>query len=202
MTQAVADVQTELQHALLARAQAGDRRALEALWSEHRRWVAVVLLAHKPASVDLEDLLQDVAMTLVARVADVRDPACFKGWLRMVALNAARAAGRSVSARSQLRLHRVDTDGVVVNESACCEVDRGSGHDDEAARVLGLVERLPAEYREPLLLRSLNELTYRQIARLLELPETTIETRIARARRMLRELADTSDTATVSAVAR
>jgi len=45
---------------------------------------------------------------------------------------------------------------------------------------------LPPEYREPLLLRCVRALTYQQISEILDLPVTTIETRLARARRMLR----------------
>ena len=41
--------------------------------------------------------------------------------------------------------------------------------------------------REPLLLRCVRGLSYQQISTILELPVTTIETRLARARRMLRE---------------
>ena len=45
----------------------GDRPAMDALWQEHRRWVAAVLLAHKSPQDQLEDLLQDVAMTIVGK---------------------------------------------------------------------------------------------------------------------------------------
>ncbi|MCA9285429.1 MAG: sigma-70 family RNA polymerase sigma factor [Phycisphaerales bacterium] len=194
MIEAVAQPTTDPRSALLARAQAGDRAALDALWHEHRRWVAVVLLAHKPASADLEDLLQEVATILVARVGDVRDPACFKGWLRTVAINCARALARSASARPMLRLEdprRSEANGGSPRQACHREADPSDRCHDEADQVLALSGRLPEEYREPLLLRSLNELSYRQIARLLELPETTVETRITRARRMLRELVET-----------
>ena len=46
---------------------------------------------------------------------------------------------------------------------------------------------LPPEYREPLLLRCVQALTYQQIGAILDMPVTTVETRLARARRMLRQ---------------
>jgi RNA polymerase sigma-70 factor (ECF subfamily) len=49
---------------------------------------------------------------------------------------------------------------------------------------------LPPEYREPLLLRCLRGMSYRQIGEVLDLPVTTIETRLARARRMIRSELD------------
>jgi RNA polymerase sigma-70 factor (ECF subfamily) len=54
---------------------------------------------------------------------------------------------------------------------------------------MALAGELPDGYREPLLLKAIQGLSYREIGRILGLPETTIETRIARGRRMLRELA-------------
>src|SRR5688572_6190035 len=49
----------------VAAAVRGDQEAVRALWQENRRWVAAVILAHKPREADLEDLLQDVAMSFV-----------------------------------------------------------------------------------------------------------------------------------------
>ena len=46
---------------------------------------------------------------------------------------------------------------------------------------------LPLAYREPLMLRCVRAMSYQQISDVLDLPVTTIETRLARARRMLRE---------------
>jgi DNA-directed RNA polymerase specialized sigma24 family protein len=43
-------------------------------------------------------------------------------------------------------------------------------------------------------MRCVRGMSYKQIGAVLDLPETTIETRIARGRRMLRELASQRDT--------
>ena len=70
----------------------------------------------------------------------------------------------------------------------------GGGHsaasrDDEARRLMDLAGRLPEEYREPLMLRAVHGMRGRYIAGILGISEATVETRIARARRMLRDLA-------------
>jgi RNA polymerase sigma-70 factor (ECF subfamily) len=54
--------------------------------------------------------------------------------------------------------------------------------------MLALLERLPAQFAEPLLLQATQGLSQRQLAELLGVPETTVETRLARGRRMLRQL--------------
>ncbi len=50
-----------------------------------------------------------------------------------------------------------------------------------------LTSELTDGYREPLILRCVRGMSYRQIAQAMDLPETTIETRISRGRRMLRD---------------
>ena len=167
-------------------AAAGDRDAAERLWLANRRWVAAVLLAHKGRHADLEDLLQAVAVRFLERIDTVREPGAFKGWLRTIAVNEAMADGRKVTRR---RGHRER----IVAEAARSG-DDGAGWAErealsaEAGRVLELAAGLPEAYREPLILRATKQMSYRQIGKVMGLPETTVETRIARGRRMLREL--------------
>jgi DNA-directed RNA polymerase specialized sigma24 family protein len=69
---------------------------------------------------------------------------------------------------------------------------------EEAHRILDAARSLPEEYSEPLLLRAVQGLSYRAIGQIMELPETTIETRIARARRMLREALERQQAASLT----
>ncbi len=156
--------------------------AVQALWQTHRRWIAAILLAHKPRETDLDDLLQDVAMSVVQNIHTLKDPALVRPWLRSIAMNAARTSGRRVSARKR-NIPRVD---------APIDAMRSDEGDDgetlaRGRRALELARALPAEYREPLYLRAVRGMSYRQIADTPCLPVTTIETRLARGRKMLRE---------------
>jgi RNA polymerase sigma-70 factor (ECF subfamily) len=161
-----------------------DSATVDAQWREHRRWVAAVLLAHMPRHVELEDLLQDVALTFVARGHELREPAALRGWLRTVALNTARMAARRV------RLPVVDTSGECGDQLPDPAVERRERQRDaaaEAEQALRLTRELPDPYREALLLRCVDGLSQKRIAETLGVPETTVETRLARARRMLRD---------------
>lgn len=168
--------------ALLRLAAAGDAVAMDALWRGHRRWVAAVLLAHHVDHQDLDDLLQQVAVTLIQGLGALVDVGAFRPWLRAIALNAARSAGRRGAVRRCLE-HTV-LDGIEAPDSE--HVDRRVEGRDEVEATMSQIERLPPELREPLLLRAVRGLGQREIARALDLPETTIETRLARARRRLR----------------
>ncbi|MEM1183903.1 MAG: sigma-70 family RNA polymerase sigma factor [Planctomycetota bacterium] len=169
------------------RAAFDDPAELQRLWREHRRWVAAILLAHKPREVDVEDLLQTVAVSVVRKVGELRDPRAFKPWLRTVAINAARAAGRQTQrGRKKLRLAR---EAAVAGSEGTESSEGASADREEGRRLLELARTMPDGYREPLLLRCVQGMSYRQISEVTGLPETTIETRIARGRRMLRQLA-------------
>lgn len=164
----------------------GDRDALSLLWDESRRWVAAIILVHKPREADLEDLLQQVAMQLCRKISTLDEPKAFRGWLRMIAINIARAEGRKATRRKRSMLRLVGLGGTheVKNERA----DDLALSSEQSRRVYHAARSLPAGYREPVLLRCLQSMSYEQIGDAMGLPVTTIETRIARGRRMLREI--------------
>ena len=58
-------------------------------------------------------------------------------------------------------------------------------HDSDTMR--RLIGELPAEFREVIVLREINDLSYRDIATVIEAPIGTVMSRLARARGMLRE---------------
>lgn len=177
-------VQAETTDRIVAKALGGDPDAVAALWRQHRRWVAAVLIAHKPAEADVDDLLQEVAMTMVAKIHTVRDGTNVRAWLRTVAVNSARAMARR--ARSRPRL--TSAEDVTNLPSQGLESGPGMVAESEGMdRVLGHVTELPEVYREPLLLRALQGMSSREISEILEIPPATVDTRVARARRMLRE---------------
>lgn len=161
---------------------AGHSDALSVVWVGVRRWVAVILIAHKPREADLEDLLQLVALQVCRKVHEVRDPALFKPWLRTVTINIAREQGRKVS-RKRVGMLKLVGRGKHETQNTIGSMQLS----EEAKRVLDAAMSLPEKYREPVLMRCQQSMSYKQIAEVLSLPETTIETRIARGRRMLRE---------------
>lgn len=174
-------------NAVVTRAIAGDREALAAVWRQHRRWVAAVLLTYKPADAELDDLLQEVAATLVSKITTVRDEANLRAWLRTVAINAARASARS--SRRRPAVFPLTNDG----QAQSLDIGETAALGEEARRVLEAALGLPEHYREPLVLRAVHHLRTRQIAEALGIPEATVDTRVARARRMLRDQLAGSD---------
>ncbi len=164
----------------------GSVSALDELWRSNRRWVAAIALAHKPVEADLEDVLQDVAAALVRHIRDLRDPSRFRSWLRTLTRNIAISSGRHAKVT---RRHFGPLD-----EGALEHPDPTAGrlHDQvaarrETARTLAALDEVQADQRECLLLRA-QGMSQKAIAAQLEVPVTTVETRLARARRQLRDV--------------
>ena len=156
------------------------RAALEAIWAENRRWIASVILAHKPAWEELDDLLQEVAMTLVRKGHTIRSEDCVRSWLRTVAINAARGAARSGNRRPT----------VSTEDRALPPAQSLADQEiiEETDRTLECLSDLPESYREPLMMRALQGMSSRSIAEVMNISEATVDTRVARARRMLRSM--------------
>lgn len=58
----------------------------------------------------------------------------------------------------------------------------------ESGRVNAAIEQLPTVFREALILRELEEMSYEEIAQIVGIPIGTVMSRLSRARRMLREV--------------
>ncbi len=172
--------------AMVESAIAGDRESLNRLWMHSRRWVAAILIAHKPREADLEDLLQVVALQVCRKISSIEEPKAFKSWLRTVATNTAREEGRKTTRRKKSMLRLVGREQGT--QASPVSADTIMCDTDESQRIYQAAMSLPVGYREPVLLRCMRSMSYQQIGDVLDLPTTTIETRIARGRRMLKEL--------------
>ena len=60
--------------------------------------------------------------------------------------------------------------------------------DERHRQVMRAIQSLPGHYREPFVLKHLEGWSYAQIGEILDLPVDTVETRLVRARRLLRDM--------------
>lgn len=166
---------------LIAGARRGDRRALDALVRRHDRFVRGVVYSTLGSVHQLEDVVQQVWTTVCQQIDSLVDPARWQSWLFRLARNAAIDAGMR-----QARLRRTHAPlGEVEHAERAPAGDLAEREQHE--RVLAAIRGLPAIYREPFVLRHLEEWSYAEIAEALDIPVDTVETRLVRARRLLRE---------------
>lgn len=119
---------------------------------------------------------------MVKKIHSLKTPDSFRPWLRTVARNVAVSAQR----RQQVRGQQTPLPELELADPAYAKACGQQPVQDQLERMLEVVAGLHVDYREPLLMRSVHGMSQREIAAALDLPVTTIETRLARARRLLR----------------
>jgi RNA polymerase sigma-70 factor, ECF subfamily len=170
---------------LVVRAQAGDEAAFSELverFSPRLRYFLRKLLASADGA---EDALQDVWLDVFRGLPRLEDPQALVAWLYRIARD--RAYGRLRKAR---RLE-LPLDETQVEEPAVEDEEEFSA--EEAARIHAALDELPAEQREVLVLRFLEEMSYEQIARVVGCQLGTVRSRIHYAKRALRERVQRSE---------
>ena len=137
-------------------------------------------------STEAEDLVQETCLRSLRAIDGLREQSNVKGWLftilRNIWLNQVRRT-RSV----QIELG-ADTNGAGDPADAAQDPHAVYVSGVEQERVQAAVQQLPLAFREIILLREYEELSYQEIAALLDCPPGTVMSRLARARSKLRKL--------------
>ena len=185
MTSATTDA--EALHELVSQVQRGSRPAADALVREHNTWVRSVIygVTGRTDGGLGDDVAQQVWTRAWQRLDSLKDPQRLRSWLYAIARNAAVDAGQARKRQPALGL---DDLGGHVGDGRARNPLRAALGDELRRTLLRAVEALPAIYREPFVLRHLEDWSYARIGELLGLPVETVETRLVRARRLLREM--------------
>ncbi len=162
----------------------GDRFAFQELTRRHGEWVRAVIFGVLGDAERIDDVAQQVWTNVWERIDRLRDLSRWRPWLYRMAYNAAIDAGRDVSRRRKAAeaLSNGPCERVAPHAPGE-ELDRA----EKVEQVTNAVKGLPALYREPFVLRHLQGWGYREISEVMGIPVDTVETRLVRARRMLRE---------------
>lgn len=148
------------------------------------RW----LLGNEP---DATDAVQD-AFVRALRSADTFVGGNAKAWWLTIVRNCCLA--RLAARRRDTRLVAIEQMAADHGEAAlhhllprteANEVEEQASFAQESANLRRQLQALPVEFREVLLLREIEELSYREIAQALDLPIGTVMSRLARGREKL-----------------
>jgi RNA polymerase sigma-70 factor (ECF subfamily) len=169
-------------HDLVVAAQQGSRSAVDTLVRRHDRWVRHVVYAAVGNAFAVDDIVQQVWTTIWQQIGTLMDPARWRSWVYRTAKNAAIDAGMK---NSRERKKRKEFEGREWTDAAETPVLR-LARCEEHQRMLDAIKGLPEIYREPFMMRHLEDWSYVQISEALSLPIDTVETRLVRARRLLR----------------
>ena len=168
---------------LLKRCLSGDNRAWEALLKAHNRKIYNLCYRFTGRTVEAEDLTQEVFIKIFQTLKSYdQEQGTFNTWLTRVARNHLVDHYRRTK-RDRATSSLDDEDGHI--EAAASPSD-GPEEGLEARERRELIQeglgKLSPDLREAVILRDLQDMDYSEIARVLDVPEGTVKSRINRGR--------------------
>jgi RNA polymerase sigma-70 factor (ECF subfamily) len=164
-------------------AKSGERGAFDVLVIRHKAGLYRFIRRYVGPGDDAYDILQDCFVSAWLGLARYDSERAFPPWLRTIALNKCRDFARRQKVRRLiLSAFAAETDNAQLTEPE-------SSVDDSAAvrldRLDQVISRLPAFYKEPLLLTTVAGLSHIEAANELNTTPKAIEMRLYRARRKI-----------------
>lgn len=178
----------EQEAAIVRKVLGGDANAFETLVLEYEKNVYNIALRMTGNSEDAVDMTQEAFIKAYNSLQSFRGDSKFSVWLYRIVSNVCLDFLRSKNRRPTVSLSVEDDDGEdaqldVADESQSPELllDRKLTRDS----VRRGLDSLPPDYRQILLLREIQGLSYDEIAQALSLEVGTVKSRIFRARKRL-----------------
>lgn len=177
-------------------AAAGDEAAFHELLDRRAPGMLRVAFALCGNRTEAEDLCQEAWLAAYRSRGNYTGQGSVKGWLnRILVRRAGRHWKRRDRQRAVLSLDRPGPFGEPSGASARRLSDAKDGTDpaspmaavDQRLDLLEAIRSLPEEFRDTVLLREVEGLSYQEIADTLGIPRGTVESRLYRARQMLRQ---------------
>jgi RNA polymerase sigma-70 factor (ECF subfamily) len=164
---------------LVAAAREGDRDAMELLIQNELPWVRGVVSGYIRSPEVVDDLCQDVFVSVWQSLGSLRRVAGFRSWLYRITTN---------KVRSYLRTRKRDRFAVLPDDVPDPGGDEAADALDRQDAVREALQRLAPEYRDPLIIHYLQGRSCAETAEILGLRPVTARIRLLRGRRQLQEL--------------
>jgi RNA polymerase sigma-70 factor (ECF subfamily) len=175
---------------LVLRARDGDRRAVEAIYRRHVRYVAGMVRRLVGRQGDAEDLVQEAFVVALSGLEGLREPEALKGWIAQIAVSLVRRRFRRQRLLRALRLDAGADERVL---EALASADASPEVRAELAALDRVLARLPADQRVAWVLRRVEGESLEEVARLCRRSLATVKRWIGTADREVAAHCDTAD---------
>ncbi|HXO20422.1 MAG TPA: sigma-70 family RNA polymerase sigma factor [Thermoanaerobaculia bacterium] len=183
-TAAVRDLDLDL----VERHRYGDTQAFDEIYHRFDHMVFNLAFRLSGDGEQAADLTQEIFLRVFRYIGQFRGRSSLKTWIFRIAVNHCRGC----LARHHLPTQPLAEEPTEEEWGAVTIADPGRGPEelavaaDEGRRVAAGLSRLPASFREAVVLRDLEGLSYEEIAEVLGVRIGTVRSRIARGREQLR----------------
>jgi RNA polymerase sigma-70 factor, ECF subfamily len=169
---------------ILRQIAAGDRQALAELYERYQRTLFGYLRQLTPDYGLAEELLQDTLIAVWKSAHSFEGRSSVKTWLIGIAR---RQAHNTLRQRKLPLIDESELEGLVSTDTEPEDFIFACVARDELVEAF---KQLAPAYREVLVLTFVQELSYQETARILDVPLGTVKSRLSNARRILRTLLD------------
>jgi RNA polymerase sigma-70 factor (ECF subfamily) len=188
--------------ALVERLRERDESALAELTSLYGQKIFQLAFRYMHNHEDAEEVVQDVLLKVFRKIEAFRGDAALSSWIFRITFNTAMSRLRRTRAARAAEVTEIEIGRAAIDDgSSSFDPADWSNMADESMLKVQLLERLaeavgklPAIYREPVILRDLKGLSTEEASVRLRVKDQTLKSRLHRGRLLLREqLADFAD---------
>ena len=174
---------------LVAKSQQGDKAAFEKLVRLYSKYVYTNAFFILRDSHDAEDVSQEVFVKVFLSIKNFRGLSSFKTWLRKLTINTCidKLRIKSKTINKKISLETLEEGYEVVFTDLNHNIERDFFSRETVKEVLSIIVNLDESYRVPLILRDLQDYSYREISILIKKPIGTVKTNIHRARKIIKD---------------
>jgi RNA polymerase sigma-70 factor (ECF subfamily) len=174
---------------LLAALARGEHAAFDALFARHGAPVLTFISRLVAGRADPEDLLQETFLRILEHAGEFLAGSDFKPWLYTIARNAAYGALKKARLREAMEVKTDLSDWSIPSRAASADEPAAEVElDEQKARAVKALEKLPVPHREILVLTLFDGFSYEEAARITGEPIGTLRSRVFYALRKLRDL--------------
>jgi RNA polymerase sigma-70 factor, ECF subfamily len=158
----------------------GDKSAFQVLVKRHKEKVRNIIYITMNNSALVDDIAQEVFITVYRNLKNFRFESQFTTWLYRVTVNRCKDYLRRINVR---KIFSPIEDGYDVSEYST-----PAENNDISKIVMDAISKLPVKLRMPLILKDIEGFSYQEISETLKCEMGTVKSRIFRGREKLKEI--------------
>lgn len=188
----------EVEAQLIARLVARDERAFNELVQAYGRRVSALVLRMLGNRAEAEDLTQEVFVQVFKAIGTFRGDSKLSTWIYRIAVNLCKNRTKYLKVRHSGEQDELEAvaERVPLGQASKANVAQIERPDEAMAGkqveriVQNAIQQIDPTFRECLILRDVEELSYEEIEQITGLPAGTVKSRIFRARAQLKEIVE------------
>ena len=178
----------ETDEAIAVRVQQGDGEAFGELIERYQAKLARYARKFLLDADDAADIVQDIFIKSYQNIQSFDVSRRFSPWIYRIAHN--EFVNALKKRQSRRTVFTIDFDTLFPHLTAPDTADSAAIERDTRATLDRYLDKISPKYREPLVLYYLEELDYKEISEILQIPVSTVGVRLARGRTALSKIAE------------